>query len=683
MTIHYEREEQVLNRLNELNGLNEHDQQLLAAWNDTKQDFPLDVCLPQLVEQHAEATPEAIALVYGEQSLTYKVLNARANQLAHHLHVLGIQANMPVGLYLERSLDMVVGLLGILKAGGAYVPLDPAYPPERLNYMIEDAQLHALVTRRDLLNSVSAANTQAVCIDTDAAKLAEQSESNPVPVATSHDLAYIIYTSGSTGKPKGVQIAHRSLLNLVFWHNTTFGVTAADRATQVTSPAFDATGWELWPYLAAGASVYLTDEETRVSPSLLRDFIIKNNIAVSFVSTAIAEIMLTLEWPTNTTLRFLLTGADALRQYPPASLPFQFINNYGPTEDTVVATSGRILPTTQVDESPSIGRPIANTQVYILDEELRQVPIGTVGELYIGGVGLAQGYRNRPELTAERFIEHPFSNEPGERLYKTGDLVRYLPDGQIAFLGRSDHQVKIRGFRIELGEIEATLSRHPSVRQAVVIARESATQEKHLVAYVVSEKPRSSTGQILSHGAKQIQFLHAENSTPAPNVSATELQHFLRSTLPDYMVPAIIVFLDEMPLTANGKIDRVALPAPETIRVVREVIEVEEVDETDEFDEEEDDELSPIEEQVTQIVAELMHLEEVALDDNFFLLGGHSLLGAQLITRVTETFDVQLTLRALFEAATIRQVSAEIERLIIAKIEAMSEDEALELLGQD
>ena len=657
----------------------EAERQQLAAWNNTRQDFPLDVCLPQLIEQRAATTPEATALVAGTQTLSYRELNARANQIARLLRAAGVQANMPTGLYLERSLDMVIGLLAILKAGGAYVPLDPAYPPERLNYMLDDAQVSALVTRRDLLNNISAPKAYTLCVDADAAHIAQQEQDNLVPFAAPRDLAYIIYTSGSTGKPKGVQISHRSLLNLVFWHISAFSVTAGDRATQVTSPAFDATGWELWPYLASGASVYLPDEDTRISAPLLRDFLLKNNISISFVSTAIAEMMMTLTWPTSLALRFLLTGADTLRHYPPASLPFQLINNYGPTEATVVATSGRILPTDNAAESPSIGRPIANTQVYLLDEQLRQVPVGEVGELYIGGLGLAQGYLNRPELTAERFLANPLSDDPEARLYKTGDLARYLPDGQIAFLGRSDSQVKIRGLRIELGEIETTLSRHPAVQQSVVVARENTTQEKHLVAYVVAGQQQRTTDSVLSRGANAIQFLHSGSSTPTPPVSATELQHFLRTSLPDYMVPAIIVFLDAMPLNANGKIDRAGLPVPESLHVTRQAQEIEEPDE--EMSEDgENGELTPIEEQVTRIVAELMHLEHVDVDDNFFLLGGHSLLGAQLITRISETFDVQLTLRALFEAATIRQVSAEIEDLIIERIEEMSEDEALQLL---
>ena len=464
-------------------------ERLFAVWNATQQNYPQDVCVPQLVARQAAARPTAVALVAGDQVFNYSELNCRANQLAHYLQTLGVRPNVYVGLCVERSIEMVVGLLGILKAGGVYLPLDPGYPSDRLTFMLEDAQAPVLVTQQHLTSRLPAQGSRVVCLDADAGVLAQQCEAEPTCSATHSDLAYVIYTSGSTGRPKGVRITHDSLLNLVFWHQGTFAVTASDRATQLTSPAFDATGWELWPYLTAGASVYLFDEEARVVPALCRDWLLRHAITITFLPTALAESVIALEWPPTTSLRFLLTGADTLHRHPSSSLPFALINNYGPTEATVVATSGRVLPTEQADIPPSIGRPIANTQIYILDENLQQVPIGVPGELCIGGAGLAKGYLNRPELTAEKFISHPFSDEADARLYKTGDLARYLPDGQIAFMGRIDHQIKIRGYRIEPGEIVSLPNGHPLVQKSLILApilrdkNETALDEAHARLY--------------------------------------------------------------------------------------------------------------------------------------------------------------------------------------------------------
>jgi amino acid adenylation domain-containing protein len=604
----------------------------------------------QLVEAQAATTPDAVALIVGDRVLSYGELNRQANQLAHYLHVLGVQREVLVGLCVERSLDMVVGLLGILKAGGAYVPLDPTYPPERLAFMLEDAQAPILVTQQHLITHLPAQGVRMVCLDSDKAILAQQSEADPISPATVTDLAYVIYTSGSTGQPKGVEITHDSLLNLVFWHQHAFSVTPTDRATQLASLAFDAMGWELWPYLTIGASVYLPDEDTRANPVLLRDWLVNNSITVTFLPTLLAEHVMALEWPSTTSLRLLLTGADTLHHYPAPTLPFAVVNNYGPTEATVVTTSGRVPPTTHATIPPSIGYPIANTQVYILDEHLQQVPVGEPGELCIGGVGLAKGYLHRPELTAEKFIAHPFSGDPSARLYKTGDLARYLPDGQITFMGRTDHQVKIRGFRVELGEIEALLHQHPAVHQAVVTAREHAPGEKRLVAYVVVGQQAHATEQHLP-------------------VSVAELQRFLQARLPDYMVPTVFVQLDTLPITAHGKLDRSALPAPDVANTLRDDVFV-----------------APntlTEEHLREIVASLLNVDpqQVGIDNNFFLLGGNSLMGTQVIVRVAETSGVSLSLRTLFDAPTIRLLSAEIERLIVAKVTAMSDDEVLHLLG--
>src|SRR6266480_1736145 len=399
------REEQGTNQF-----LSSNWEQQLAAWNATEQEYLTDVCVPHLVSMQAATTPDAVAISQDNQILNYCELNQRANQLSHYLQTLGVGPNTLVGVCVERSLDMVVGLLGVLKAGGAYVPLDPSYPPERLAFMLEDSAAPVLVTQQSIANQLPIQGPRLVCLDTDSPVLAVQSESDPDSKVTADDLAYVIYTSGSTGRPKGVQITHGSLLNLLFWHQRTFKVTAADRATQLTSPAFDATGWELWPYLTMGASVYLLDDDSRVAPALCRDWLVDHAITITFLPTALAEGVMALEWPSTTALRYLLTGADTLHHYPSSGLPFALVNNYGPTEATVVATCGLVPPAEHANGPPSIGRPIANTQIYILDEHLRQVPIGVPGELHIGGAGLARGYLNRPELTEEKFISHPWSS---------------------------------------------------------------------------------------------------------------------------------------------------------------------------------------------------------------------------------------------------------------------------------
>ena len=622
--------------------LTEIEQRQLAAWNATARDYSRDACIHQLVAMQAVTTPQAVALVAGDQVLSYMEFNRRANQLAHYLQALGVGPNVLVGCCLERSLDLVVTLLGILKAGGAYVPLDPTYPPERLIFMLEDAQVPVLVTRQHLAAHLPTRGIRTFCLDADATVLVQQSEADPTAAVTVDDLVYVIYTSGSTGRPKGVQITHKSLLNLLFWHQRAFAVTSSDRATQVTSPAFDATGWEVWPYLITGASVYFPDEDTRVSPFLLRDWLVSHGITITFLPTTLAESVMALEWPSSISLRLLLTGADKLHHYPSPRLPFTVINNYGPTETTVVATSGRVHPTAHPDGPPSIGRPIANTQIHILDEHLQQVPIGEPGELYIGGAGVGRGYLNRPELTADRFIPDPFSQKPGARLYKTGDLARFLLDGQIAFMGRTDHQIKIRGYRIEPDEIVSVLNSHPAVQTSLVVAREDTPDEKRLVAYIV-----------LVRGAQ---------------VTASSLRETLAAFLPDYMIPSAFVQLEALPLTANGKVDRPALHTPDATNTIGDQA----VTEPDTF----------IEQKLAQIVAPLLGLEEVGVGENFFMLGGHSLLGAQLVVQVSETFGVQLALRQLFEAPSIRQLATEIESLILAKVEAMSDEEALSLLAQ-
>ncbi|MEG3871536.1 amino acid adenylation domain-containing protein [Microcoleus sp. Z1_B5] len=504
--------------------------QLLVECNNTQADYPQDLCIHQLFEMQADRTPDAVALVFGEERVTYRELNLRSNQLARYLQKIGVGAEVLVGLCCGRSIDLIVGMLGILKAGGAYLILDPSYPAERSSFMLKDAQVSVLLTRQginSLSNSESRLKTtvggqvssrlqptsamsqgiyslvddgevqnletqsddkihhpRVVFLDTDWEMISQEIADNPTSTATAENLVYAIYTSGSTGKPKGVEIEHGSLLNLVFWHQREFGVSAGDRATQIAAIGFDACGWEIWPYLAAGASIYFPEDDIRRDPEKLQNWLVSKAITISFLPTPLAEKVLLLDWPQTTALRILLTGGEKLQQHPLKSHPFKLVNNYGPTENTVVTTSGYIPVTEQTDIAPTIGRPIANTQIYILDKYLQPVAIGVVGELYIGGNGLARGYLNRPDLTAQSFIVNPFKPNSGERIYKTGDLVRYRGDRNLEFLGRIDEQVKIRGFRIELGEIETQLTQHPAVQQTVAIASEDGQGDKRLVAYI-------------------------------------------------------------------------------------------------------------------------------------------------------------------------------------------------------
>ena len=578
-------------------------------------------CITELLAAQATATPDAVAVKSTAGTLTYRELESRATRLAAHLRSLGVGSDVLVGLCLPRCPGMVVGMLGILKAGGAYVPMDPAYPADRLAFMLEDAQAPVLVSNRSLVERLPALRSELV--DIADPQLAEARRSPPLHVPTPGDLAYVIYTSGSTGQPKGVEISHGGLTNLVFWHNQAFAVTAADRASHVAGLGFDAAVWELWPYLAAGATLHLADDETRRSAELLRDWLLSQRITIGFVPTPLLEHLLGLSWPSSADLRILLTGGDVLHRRPPPGLPFLLVNNYGPTECTVVATSGPVGPDQSPATSPPIGRAIANTRIHLLDERREPVTPGEPGEIFIEGAGLARGYHNRPDLTAERFLPNPLSADRDSRLYQTGDLARLLPDGQFAFLGRKDDQIKIRGYRIEPTEISTVLDRHPDIRQSLVTVREEVAGHKRLAAYVIPEK-----------GSKP---------------GYRELREYLAEFLPDYMLPAAFVPLNAFPLTPHGKIDRAALPAPDPTNTLQ--------------DEVPDRPHTELEERIAEMLGELLDLEEIGLDDNFFMLGGHSLLGAQLIARLREAFGVEIGLRSLFEAPTVAALSAEVERL--------------------
>ncbi len=584
--------------------------------------------VPQLLSEQAEATPRALAVAAGTHSLTYRELNSRANRLAHYLEKLGVGPEAVVGLRLERSLDFVVAALGVLKAGGAYLPFDAATPAARIASLLADSQASALITTRTIADHLPVGSWRVLMIDADSAAIAQCPSHSLAVELKPENLAYVIYTSGSSGEPKGVEITHQSLANLISWHQDAFGVAPSDRATQLASPGFDAAVWELWPYLTAGASVHIADKLTIVAAAALRDWLVFQGITISFVPTALAEQLIALDWPGSVPLRFLLTGADALRHYPPANLPFALVNNYGPTECTVVATSGVVPSLSCSGSAPSIGRPIANTQIYILDKNQQEVSAQAAGELYIAGMGLARGYRNQPDLTAQKFVRNPFSSQPGSRMYRTGDLACHLPDGQVAFLGRVDDQIKILGHRIEPNEIAGALKKHPAVQSSVVMAREDAPAEKRLVAYVCL--------------------------APDLHVTARELSSFMAKSLPAYMVPSAFVRVTSFSLTINGKIDRSALPAPDATNTLQDRIII-----------------APrtlVEERLSAILCRLLHLDSLSMEDNFFMLGGHSLLGTQLIARIRDVFGVEITLRVLFDNATVAGISTEIERLILAKL---------------
>jgi amino acid adenylation domain-containing protein len=501
---------------------------------------------------------------------------------------------------------------------------------------LSDSGAPVMICRRRHATALGAGPWRMICIED--VPLLEKDEDASIAPVTADDLAYIIYTSGSTGVPKGVEITHGNLGHLVAWHNREFSVTAADRATQIAGPGFDAAVWELWPYLSAGAAIHLPSREDRYSAARLRDWLVSERITISFLPTVLAEEVLCLPWPVETALRLLLTGGDALHIFPPAGLPFELINNYGPTECTVVATSAAVTAPLTDQPAPAIGRPILNTKIYLLDESGRQAVAGEVGEIYIGGPSVGRGYRNRPDLTAESFVTIGVSGVP-ERAFRTGDLARRLPDGQLAFAGRADDQIKIRGFRVEPDEIASVINRHPGIVSSAVIARDDGG-EKRLVAYVVA--------------------------APGAEIWDRDLRGLLSQTLPDYMAPASFVSMDRIPVTANGKLDKAALPAPTEQNQLRR-----------------DNYAAPrteLEEMVEGIVVPILGLSRVSIHDNFFLLGGHSLMGAQMIARVRDIFGVELNLRNVFECPTVAKLASRIESLLVAKLEAMSEEEVNQAL---
>ena len=595
-----------------------------------------------LIRRQAEWTPDALAIRSGGQTLTYRELDVRSSQLANYLRSKGVAPGSVVALCLNRSKDFPISALGVLKTGAAYLPLDPTLPERRLRTMVESAQVVLVIVDSTTRACLPAVSSETVDLNENASRIDESSGDFEALAAKPGQAAYVIFTSGSTGTPKPVAVGHDSLLNLVHWHNRAFNITATDRATQLASIGFDAAVWELWPYLTAGASVHFVDDEVRTDPHKLRDVIVREKITLSFAPTPLAEHMLKLPWPKESALRFLLTGADTLHFYPVATLPFALVNNYGPTECTVVATSGVVAPSAGSDKLPPIGRPIDNIELYILDSDMRKVAPGAIGEIYVGGRGLALGYLNDPILTAQKFVTNPFGDSVDAKLYRTGDLGSFLSDGQIAFHGRADEQVKINGFRVELNEVASALRRHPAMRETVVSVRENESGEKQLVAYIVL-------------------------AASTPRVS--ELREFLAAELPEYMLPVMFVKMETLPVAISGKFDRRALPAPNPDNILR--------------DEAFQHPNSITEQRTGAIVASLLGLKHVGVNDNFFYLGGNSLFGTQLIARLRDAFDVEVPLLKLFDNPTVAELSAEIERMMLARLENMSEEEAQRMLATD
>ncbi len=642
--------------------------QVLYEWNQTSRDYPRDKCVHQLFEDQVARTPDAVAVVFEDQSLTYAELNARANQLAHHLQSLGVGPEVLVGLCVERSLDMIVGLLGILKAGGAYVPLDPKLPEERLRFLITDARLAIILTERihapllqRALSGTEKATTassvqdrpfvaQACCLsfinDTQSdspvpspprsgEKVAEgrmRGLDSHQPTATSP--AYVNYTSGSTGEPRGVLVPHRAVVRLVKSANYV-SLTEADTLLQLSTLSFDASTFEIWGALLNGARLVLMPPD---QPSLteIGSAICRYHVTTLWLTAGLFHLMVDEQLDALRPLRQLLAGGDVLSVdhviRAKHALPnCRLINGYGPTENTTFTCCYTVGDESDLIPSVPIGRPVSNTQVYLLDLSLQPVPLGVVGELYAGGDGLACGYLNAPELTAEKFIPNPFSDDPDARLYRTGDLARYRPDGNIEFLGRTDHQVKIRGFRIELGEIEAALRGLPGIRDVAVLALEQAASDKRLVAWLV-------TAELTGTGSSTQQ-------DPA-SLSAAELRSSLSKTLPEYMIPTQFIVLPELPLTPNGKLDRQALANHNGIEVTSGgAYEAPQ---------------NELERQVATIWQSVLNCEQVGIRDNFFELGGHSLLAARLVSEMQKWLNCQLSIADVFQSPTVESLARRI-----------------------
>lgn len=591
--------------------------QLIVDFNTAVEDYPRDHTLVELFEKRVDEMPFAVAVTFGNRQLNYRELDDQANQLANHLRKHGVGTENLVSICMERSPELIVSMLGILKTGATYVPIDPTYPTDRIRYMLADSGSSVVISTPDQALLLAENSTRQVITNE---YWAEESKKRETVAIQPNNLAYVIYTSGSTGRPKGVLVEHAGVVNMASWYNQAYRQTASSRSTVLAGVGFDALGWEVWPALLAGASLFVVGDEERLSAKSLLAFCEQQRITHCFVPTALVPQFVQQPLPRNLALQYVSTGGDQLQAVDVRNLPYNLVNNYGPTENTIVSSS-YLLQAGDYRMLPLIGKPVANTQSYVLDGQGRPVPVGVVGELHIGGVQVARGYLNQPELTAERFIANPFDATPGARLYRTGDLVRWQGDGNLEYVGRSDEQVKVRGYRIELGEVESVLAQCTGVRQAVVAARSDAAAGKRLVGYIVNEG----------------------------TFNADSLLAQLRAKLPDYMVPSHLVELQEIPLTANGKVDKRALPDPKHSRLPSKAY------------------LPPRNETESKLVAlwqELLGVERIGVEDNFFQSGGHSLLAIQLCSKITQSFSLEdFPIVHVFKNPTIGQLAGVIEEI--------------------
>ena len=593
------------------------------------QDCPVPVQTRELWDNH----PHSVALRAGDRELRYEDLNRGADRFACYLVQLGVAPGDTVAICMERSFDWIIAALGVMRAGAAYVPLDSAWPDARLRFAVNDSGAAVLVARATLLDRLQIkARGVDPCRDAEAIAGAP---AMPPRLVAPESLAYVIYTSGSTGVPKGVEITHANLAHLIQWHRNAFNVTRQDRVSHLLGLGFDAAVLEIWPHLCAGATLCLADDAARSSPELIQQWMVRERVTIGIVPAVLGARLIAMAWPATTALRLLITGGDVLHHGPAAHLPFEVVNNYGPTECTVVSTWAVLPP--GAEGVPSIGRPIEGAHIYLRNEDGEPVPEGEVGEIYIGGRGVGRGYRNLPEATERRFLPDPLAATPGARMYRTGDRGRRRPDGNLAFCGRLDRQTKIRGHRVELDELDSVLNQHPKVAFATAICNVSEAGENQLVGYIL---PKADEGVPTAH----------------------ELQKYLLRSLPDYMIPAGFVRLQEVPLSPNGKIDLTILPQATDANLLEAMAG--------------EAPATPIEETLLAMVRELLEREAISVDDNFFLIGGHSLLGTQLLVRVRQLYDVDLTLRELFASPTVRRMAAIVEAKLIEAIALMSDADA-------
>jgi amino acid adenylation domain-containing protein len=602
--------------------MTEQEVQQLQAWNQTETDYPKDQTIVDLFQAQVDKTPNNIAVVFKGQELSYQELNTKANKLAHYLMTLGVGAETLVGICVERSLEMVVGLLGILKAGGAYVPLDPDYPQERLRFMFEDSEVNVLLSQSHLLEKLPVSTAKVVCLNGDWEQIAAASEENPARQSGPDNLAYVIYTSGSTGKPKGVMIEHTALSNFNNYAIKTYPIYPEDNILQFASINFDAAAEEIYPILTKGGTLFLRTKEMLDTDQTFLQTCQEMGVTILDLPTAYWQQLISTKYKQNywpESVRLVIIGGEAAsiqhvkHWQQTLGQKVQLLNTYGPTEATVVASAYRL--TEFIDNLP-IGKPLANTKIYILDTQHNPTPLGIPGELCIAGAGLARDYLNRPELTAEKFIEIEIFGKP-QRIYKTGDLARWLPDGNIEYLGRIDHQVKLRGFRIELGEIEAVLSQHEAVKEAVVVLYNQEDNPR-LVAYVTLAIPIDEVSRVL--------------------------RTWLKTRLPDYMLPASFTVLEKLPLTPNGKIDMKALPEPYlAIQAVEQAAETE------------------TEHLLCKLWSQVLGIEVTSIQSHFFEAGGHSLLATQLLSHIRNSFGIEMPLQLIFDHPILQEQAESIE----------------------